>query len=71
MAEPSHCPKCAAAMEPGFMLDWTVGGYLVTEWMEGEPEKSFWTGLKLNRRRRLKVVAWRCRRCGFLESYAP
>ncbi len=71
MAEPSNCPKCAGTMEPGFLLDQGEGPHAVTEWVEGEPEKSLWTGLKLRRKTRLKIATWRCRRCGFLESYAP
>lgn len=70
MAEPSNCPKCAGTMERGFLLDRTQGTYAVTEWVAGEPVKSLWIGLKLRRKTRLKVATWRCRRCGFLESYA-
>jgi hypothetical protein len=39
-------------------------------WMEGNPEKSFWTGLKTTGRQRYSVMTYRCERCGFLESYA-
>lgn len=70
MAEPSSCAKCAGTMERGFLLDRTYGGQVATDWVEGAPEKSFWTGLKLGRKTRLQVATWRCRRCGFLESYA-
>jgi hypothetical protein len=57
-----------------------VGGYLleagesnarsVTQWVEGEPEKSFWVGLKLKDRDVMPVITFRCPSCGYLESYA-
>ena len=71
MAGPGSCPKCAGAMERGFVVDQGYGVVTVGEWVPGEPVKSFWTGLKLPGKTRLKVATWRCRRCGFLESYAP
>ncbi|HEX8244559.1 MAG TPA: hypothetical protein VF541_13730 [Longimicrobium sp.] len=57
-------------MTSGFLLDHGDKGNSTTEWVEGAPEKSFWTGLKLKDRRRYPVVADRCERCGFLELYA-
>ena len=67
------CPKCASAMEEGFLLDKTdpTGFPLAPEWAEGTPEPSMWTGLKLKGRVRHKVTTYRCTHCGFLESYAP
>ena len=63
------CPKCGSPMTTGFLLD-SSDRPKPTEWVEGAPEKSFWTGLKLARRRRFPVNADRCERCGFLELYA-
>lgn len=40
-------------------------------WIEGSPEPSFWTGIQLKGRQRLLVTTYRCRGCGYLESYAP
>ncbi len=71
MAEPSTCPKCAGTMERGIVLDQVYGTHAVPEWVEGEPERSIWTGLKLRGKARFGIATWRCRRCGFLESYAP
>ncbi len=42
----------------------------VLSWIEGPPQKSMWTGLKLSGRARSEIVTWRCNRCGFLEQYA-
>lgn len=63
------CPKCGSPMTTGFLLERDQGAK-TTEWIEGDPEKSVWTGLKLKGRRRFPVVADRCERCGFLELYA-
>lgn len=42
----------------------------VAQWVEGAPEKSFWTGLKTKDRAVLPVMVYRCGRCGYLEWYA-
>ena len=58
-------------MTPGFLLESTDhGGRGVTKWVEGAPEKSIWTGLRLGERQVLPVVTFRCLHCGYLESYA-
>ncbi len=70
MAEPV-CPKCHAEMEPGFLIEHGDYGQAGTsEWAEGPPERSVWTGIKLRGKERRRVDTYRCVRCGFLESYA-
>lgn len=65
------CPKCQGSMETGVMLDKGHGDSLnTTEWLEGEPERSFWSGVKTKGKERLPVRTYRCARCGYLESYA-
>jgi len=64
------CPKCKAAMEEGFILDREHGGVAVSQWVEGEPERSFWTGIKTRGREKFQVTTYRCSGCGYLESYA-
>jgi len=64
------CPKCAVQLSEGFLLERARHGRGVTEWIEGKPVVSFWTGLDLRGRTRLPVATWRCPRCGFLELYA-
>lgn len=71
MANASQCPKCGGAMIRGFIVDKTHGGTAVPAWVEGEPRKSLWTGLKLRGRTRIEIATSRCRSCFFLESYAP
>jgi hypothetical protein len=57
-------------MTEGFVLDKTHGGVGVSSWVEGAPETSVWTGVKLTGRPQARIATWRCGRCGFLESYA-
>ena len=65
-----ECPRCSGSMEPGYILDQTYGKFLVSKWVAGEPEKSFWMGLRLGGAEQLDIATYRCRQCGFLESYA-
>jgi hypothetical protein len=70
MERAPECPKCSRTMESGFVLDITHGAIVQSSWVEGAPIKSVWTGLKLKGRQRLPVTTYRCKKCGFLESYA-
>lgn len=66
-----NCIKCEGYMEEGYIIDRgdnNVG--LVNTWIEGEPVKSFWSGLKVNDKQRFKIKTFRCAGCGYLESYA-
>lgn len=65
------CPKCSGRMAEGFVIDNSYGTRTVAQWVEGRPEKSIWTGLKIKGRSRHAIATWRCGRCGYLESYAP
>jgi len=59
-------------MEQGFVAD--KAHFSMPEmqtWVEGAPERSVWTGLKLKDREVIPVMTFRCERCGYLESYAP
>ena len=40
------------------------------KWASGEPERSFWFGIRLRGRAVYDVTSYRCDRCGYLESYA-
>ena len=73
MADPHRslsCPRCSRSMEPGYTLDEGYGTRTVAKWVAGEPARSIWTGLKLRGKAQHDVVTYRCRRCGYLESYA-
>lgn len=64
------CPKCASSqIEEGFILDQGYGEKHVAAFQKGEPDKRWW-GLKAPKSERLNVQSYRCKRCGYLESYA-
>ena len=65
------CPRCGGGMETGYTVDISYGKTAVPKWVAGEPVSSFWSsGLKLAGKEQLPVSTYRCRQCGFLESYA-
>jgi hypothetical protein len=71
MAGSKQCPKCSGSMSEGYVIDHGDGGRtMVASWVEGQPERSVWTGLKLGGKARIDVATWRCARCGLLEHYA-
>lgn len=65
-----ECPKCRRPMNEGFLLDHTHGGIGQSQWTEGQPRRSFWTGVVVKKKARVDVTTYRCPRCGYLESYA-
>ena len=70
-AKDLKCPRCGGSMEAGLVVD--RGHYSVPEiakWVEGVPEHSLWTGLKLKGRETFPVTSYRCDQCGYLEAYA-
>ena len=56
-------------MEQGYLLDESYGSRKPSKWIEGEPEYWMWN-LKIRGKRQLELTSYRCRQCGFLESYA-
>ena len=67
---PQVCPKCQGEMVQGFVADFTHGGILVSTWVEGPPESSFWRGTKVPQEKRIPIGTFRCSACGYLKSYA-
>jgi hypothetical protein len=66
-----ECLRCGGPMEQGFVAD--KAHYSVPEtqnWVEGVPERTFWSGIKLKGKEVLPVMSFRCEQCGYLESYA-
>lgn len=71
MSNRAECPKCAGQMEEGFILDRGYGNQEPSDWVEGAPQLSFWHGgVKVSDKRQYEVRSYRCKECGFLESYA-
>ncbi len=70
MSEP-NCPYCRERMEEGFVLDRGHANQArLPEWVEGTPERNFWVGIKTKGKEKHTVIAYRCPRCGLLQSYA-
>lgn len=65
-----ECPKCHGHMEEGFIADQSYAKVWASKWVEGRPEKSFWTGTKMIGKKQVEISAYRCQDCGYLESYA-
>ena len=70
MKAPLACAKCGGSMIEGFLVDQGHGQARVGTWQEGEPKRSIWVGVKQVKKSQLEVTSFRCRRCGYLESYA-
>jgi len=70
MTSPAACPKCAAEMVPGFLLEKSDGYRQCTEWVSGEPEDKAMGGVVVKGREVRPVRSFRCTGCGFLELYA-
>ncbi|MEO6390608.1 MAG: hypothetical protein ABIP75_02080 [Pyrinomonadaceae bacterium] len=69
-SEANLCPKCNGKMVQGFTFE--IDGFkrMVSTWVEGAPEKSFWQSAKVPADKCVPVGTFRCSACGFLESYA-
>lgn len=77
MSQPAvMCPKCNSEMESGFLIDRST--YWVTyvgQWAKGDPQLPMWFGppdviRQPKARDLIPIRTFRCKSCGFLESYA-
>lgn len=66
----TSCLRCNNFMEEGYVADFSDSGVRQSRWMPGGPQKSFWSGLKIDKKALLPVSAMRCTRCGRLEFFA-
>ena len=69
-AENFRCPKCQGEMKRGFVLDHTQGGRIVSRWSSGQPKKSFRAGTQFSEEKQIPIGTFRCKKCGYLESFA-
>jgi hypothetical protein len=66
-----ECTRCHAHMESGWVPDNAHSGLQRQNWSPGEPQPSFWTSLKVEKKDVvIPVTTFRCPKCGYLESYA-
>jgi Domain of unknown function (DUF6487) len=65
-----NCPDCNGVMVEGFILDTSYGVKLVSRWIRGRPEGSWWSGVKTSMVECRAVEAYRCEKCGLLKLYA-
>lgn len=64
------CPKCGSSqVEEGYQLDKGHGETHVASFIKGKPDKRWW-GYKVAKEDRAPIITYRCKRCGYLESYA-
>jgi hypothetical protein len=70
MNKPVECIRCHAQMVVGFVADGTHAGFAQQYWVPGQPRRSFWTGVKMEKDQIVPVLTFRCPNCGYLESYA-
>lgn len=70
MSTSTKYPKCGGKMQEGFILDASHATRLVSRWVAGKPEKSFWMGLQISDKDQFLIQSYRCVACGYLESYA-
>jgi hypothetical protein len=57
-------------MDEECVIDQGYGALHQPRWVEGTPQVSFWSGLKVRGKERLPITTYRCPACGYLESYA-
>ncbi len=67
----SNCPKCSDTMEEGYVLDSIATQTKSETWIEGEKPKSVWEAITGDTdKRSFEVEVFRCKGCGYLESFA-
>jgi hypothetical protein len=64
------CPKCGETMQEGYLIDYSHGNAKVGRWVEGPPVAGILWEVDPTGSTEWKVATFRCRGCGFLESYA-
>ena len=79
MTETPQCPDCHAEMESGFIPDFAYSqsthAVYQTLWHPGTAEDRHFLGLrtgavKIDKTEAIKIVSFRCRKCGLLRDYA-
>ena len=69
MTKPPMCPECKVAMEEGATID--LESRRAQTWLRAPVEEKRLTGIKTRGKELLRVVSYRCPKCGYLKSFAP
>jgi hypothetical protein len=69
MAKPQTCPECSVSMEEGVTLD--LETRRAQTWLRGPVEEKRLAGIKTRGKELLRVVSYRCPKCGYLKTFAP
>ena len=69
MLKSQTCPECHSSMEEGVTLD--LESRRTQTWLQGPVEEKRLTGIKTRGKELLRVVSYRCPKCGYLKSFAP
>jgi hypothetical protein len=65
-----ECLQCKEPMERGYVVDHGHSVVYPSAWVAGLPKWGWLLGLKVGRKSKLPITAFRCPRCGRLDSYA-
>jgi hypothetical protein len=69
MPKSQTCPECNTSMEEGVTLD--LESRRTQTWLRGPVEEKWLTGIKTRGKELLRVVSYRCPKCGYLKTFAP
>ena len=64
MNQNNKCPKCGGEMEEGIATNKNANGHFIIEWGTKT------SGVLKNLENARQTLTYRCKSCGFLESYA-
>ena len=76
MTQTHSCPKCNGEMVAGFVIDMSHMRAFTSQWSEGAPERDSFLGFKIGGNvinppvDTIPIGTFRCKSCGYLESYA-
>ena len=65
------CAKCGADMEEGHIPEQPQGQRQIAMWSAGKPNLTVYSSARIISTQARPICAFRCTKCGYLESYAP
>jgi hypothetical protein len=77
MSRDLTCSECGGKMQRGLVIDTQDNhGFLdparldTAYWVEGKSERNILGGIKVRKKEKYYITAFRCEGCGFLKLYA-